>query len=136
VSSLSNQRPEAGPRTHADMGLPTAARSLLRKLDGWKTFTRPAAGQLEFGSLSVDTDGNGKRHRISLVENVDSVLIRARHTDGRALVAVWIRRESRKGWTLDMAWRGRRADEYAPRQVTARELAAYVADQALEAVAA
>lgn len=116
--------------------LPTAARSLLRKLDDWSTGVTRASGHLEFGGLSADTDGNGKRHRVSAVETVESVLIRARHADGRAVVALWIRRAGRKGWTLDMAWRGRHEDEYAPRQITARELATYVADQQLEAVAA
>jgi len=115
--------------------VPTATRSLLRKLENWSTSVRHARGQLEFGSLSEDTDGNGKRHRVEVIDDVDSVLVRARHPDGRAVVALWIRRHG-QGWKLDMAWRGRAPGELAPQRLTARELAAYVVDQELEAVAA
>lgn len=105
--------------------IPTAAQTLLRKLEGWSTKTTHGTGACEFGSLSRDTDGNGKRHRIAVVENVESVLVRACHVDGRALVALWMCRESRKGWSLDLAWRGRHADDLAPQQITARQLTAY-----------
>ena len=54
------------------------------------------------------------------------MLVRARHVDGRALVAIWARRASRKGWALDMAWRGRHAGEWTPRRLTATQLRAYV----------
>jgi hypothetical protein len=136
VSSLSNQRPEAGPRTHTEAAdLPAAARSLLRKLEDWSTVLHHGSGSLEFGGLSTDTDGNGKRHRVSYFDTVDSVLVRARHADGRALVAVWLRRAGHKGWKLDMAWRGRMAGELAPKEIKARELTAYVADQQFKAAA-
>lgn len=109
-----------------DPELPTAARSLLRQLEDWSVKASCASGELEFGSLSEETDGNGKKHRVAVVEAVDSVLVRARHLDGRAIVALWVRRASRKGWTLDLAWRGRHADELTPKQMTATELKAYV----------
>lgn len=137
MSSLSNQRPDAGPRPRTETAdTPTAARSLLRKLEDWSASLHHGSGSLEFGGLSIDTDGNGKRHRVSSVEDVDSVLVRAQHADGRALVAVWIRRTGHKGWTLDTAWRGRAPGELTPQRLTARELAVYVADQQLEEVAA
>jgi len=104
---------------------PRAAAVLLRKLDGWSTQLRTATGQCAFGTLSADTDGNGKRHRVEVLETVDSVLIRARHVDGRALVALWIRRRRAPGWTLDLAWRARHHGELAPRPITARQLTAY-----------
>lgn len=108
-----------------DSDTPTAARSLLRKLDGWSTQLCHGSGSLEFGGLSVETDGNGKRKRISYFETVDSVLVRARHVDGRALVALWIRRAGQKGWKLDLAWRARHVGELAPREIKARQLTAY-----------
>jgi hypothetical protein len=85
-----------------------------------------ARGHLEFGGLSEDTDGNGKRKRVSLLRSVDSVAVRAMHADGRAIVAVWMRRDGHKGWSLDMAWRGRHGHELAPRRLSARQLTAYV----------
>lgn len=112
---------------------PTAARTLLRQLEDWSVKTTHATGPCEFGGLSEDTDGEGKRHRVSNVEDVDSVLLRATHVDGRAFVALWIRRPGttptgkHKGWSLDLAWRGRRPDELTPKQITATELKAYVA---------
>lgn len=112
---------------------PAAARTLLARLDGWSHRLTHAAGSCTFGGLSEQSDGNGKRRRVSTVEQVDSVLVRARHVDGRALVALWIRRPGltpagrRKGWTLDLAWRGRAPGEHVPRRITARQLAAYVA---------
>lgn len=114
------------------MTLPTAARSLLRQLEDWSVKTSCASGELEFGSLSEETDGEGKRHRVSHVEAVDSVLVRARHLDGRAIVALWVHRHGEetaagaRKWTLDLAWRGRHADELTPKQMTATELKAYV----------
>lgn len=107
--------------------LPPAARTLLRQLDDWSTHVTCASGELEFNALSEDTDGEGKRRRILVLEPVDSVLLRGAHVDGRALVALWIRRATRAGWKLDLAWRGRRADEFTPKQITATELKAYVA---------
>jgi|GEM_PF-6535599 len=113
--------------------IPTAARTLLRRLDGWSV-TGPlhATGEMEFGGLSETTDGNGKRTRIKRSEVVDSALIRACHVDGRALVALFVRcgpvskRTGKKGWTLDMAWRGRHPGEHTPKPMTATQLAAYV----------
>jgi hypothetical protein len=112
--------------------LPTAANTLLKQLrelvPAWSIDgPHHATGPCAFGGLSEETDGEGKRRRIEIIEQVDSVLIRARHADGRAIVALWVRRPSRKGWTLDMAWRGRAAHEHAPRQLTATALKAYVA---------
>lgn len=112
--------------------LPAAATTLLKQLrelvPAWSIASpRHATGPCAFGGLSEETDGEGKRKRIAVVEQVDSVLIRACHVDGRAIVALWVRRPSRKGWTLDMAWRGRAAHEYTPSPLTATQLKAYVA---------
>lgn len=115
--------------------LPTPAKTLLRQLSSsvpaWSAAVSHAVGPCEFGGLSEDTDGEGKRRRVSNIEDVDSVLVRARHLDGRALVALWIRRPGetaagrRNGWSLDMAWRGRHEGELTPHQITAGELKAY-----------
>lgn len=112
--------------------LPAAARALLKQLSelvpAWSIFgPRQATGPCTFTGLSETEDGEGKRKRTAVVEQVDSVLIRAYHADGRAIVALWVRRPARKGWTLDMAWRGRAAGEYAPSPLTATQLKAYVA---------
>lgn len=115
------------------LDMPASAKSLLRQLEGWSTLVTHATGPCEFGGLSEDTDGEGKRHRVSVTEDVDSVLLRGAHVDGRAFVALWVRRPGetpagrRKGWTLDLAWRGKRPDEHTPKQITATELKAYVA---------
>lgn len=112
--------------------IPTAAKSLLKKLDDWSVQTNAGVGPCEFGGLSEDTDGEGKRRRVVHVEHVDYFHIVARHVDGRGIAAVWVRRPGetsvgkRKGWSLDMAWRGKRRDEFAPKQITATELKTYV----------
>jgi hypothetical protein len=106
--------------------LPAAAGTLLRKLEGWTTCLTCASGQLAFGGLSKEPGADGKRHRVSTVETVDSVLIKALHADGRGLVVLWIRRPG-ASWKFDMAWTARRAGQLAPSQVNSRELVAYVA---------
>jgi hypothetical protein len=117
--------------------IPAAARALVRQLEGWSVEGPTlGTGSWAFGGLSEATDGNGKRKRIEVVEKTEAVLVRARHVDGRALVAIWARRASRPGWSLDMAWRGRRPDENTPRQLTATELKAYVAGPTTESEAA
>lgn len=112
--------------------LPSAANALLRQLrelvPAWSIDgPRFATGPCAFGGLSEETDGEGKRRRIAVIEQVDSVLVRACHVDGRAIVALWVRRPTKRGWTLDMAWRGRAAHEHTPHRLTATALKAYVA---------
>lgn len=113
--------------------IPTAAKALLRQLEDWSVQTHAGVGPCEFGGLSEDTDGEGKRRRVIHVEDVDYFHIVARHVDGRGIAAIWIRRPGttpagkRKGWSLDMAWRGKRRDEFTPKQITATEMKAYVA---------
>lgn len=121
--------------------VPRAATALLRTLSAcvpaWSVYTHASSGTCEFGGLSEETDGEGKRHRVSNIEPVDSFLIRARHVDGRAFVAVWLARLSKPSksgkpsWSLDTAWRGRRPGEYTPKQITARELTAYVEESSV-----
>ena len=106
---------------------PTAAKTLLRQLaEGWSV----AGPTYATGPITVtaygEPRGDGTRPKIAVTEVVDSVLVRACHVDGRAVVALWIRRPG-KGWSLDMAWRGRHPREHVPRQINATELAAYVA---------
>lgn len=111
--------------TAADV--PATAAALLRQLDDW-SIQGPtlASGPCTFTGLSEAEDGNGKRKRVEVIEQVDSVLIRACHVDGRALVALWVHRPGRRGWTLDLAWRARHPGEHVPRRITATQLKAYV----------
>lgn len=109
---------------------PRAAGALAKKLDadpGWAVRVIPGHGGTEFGGLSEDTNGNGKKHRISQFIEVDSVSVRAKHSDGRALVAVWIKRADEQKWTFDLAFRGRdiATDEGVPRRLNSRQLSAY-----------
>lgn len=114
------------------LNVPAAARTLLAKLDGWSVHQHASSGTAEFTALG-DPRGDGTRPRVAVVEPVDSFLVRARHVDGRAFVAVWLSRTSRPSkagrpsWSLDTAWRGRHLGEHTPRQVTAAQLKAYVA---------
>ena len=99
---------------------PTAAKTLLRQLaEGWSV----AGPTYATGPITVtaygEPRGDGTRPKIAVTEVVDSVLVRACHVDGRAVVALWIRRPG-KGWSLDMAWRGRHPHEHAPRRITPR----------------
>jgi hypothetical protein len=109
----------------ADQEMPTTARSLLRKLEGWQTDVQYGTFPTEFGGLSAVPDGNGKHSRVSVAETVDGVLLRAMHPDRRAFIALWIRRPG-AGWKFDFALRGRRPDEYAPKPINSRELTVYV----------
>jgi hypothetical protein len=113
--------------------LPVAARTLLKSLDGWSVADpRHATGPYAFGGLSEATNGEGKRKRTTRTEEVDSVLIRAAHVDGRAIVALFVQAgptskvTGKRGWTLELAWRGRHHDEHVPRQLTGTQLKAYV----------
>ena len=108
--------------------IPAAARTLHRRLieAGWSIAgPRHGSGAWAYSALSETEDGNGKRKRVELVEDVESVLIRACHVDRRAIVAMWVRRPGR-GWTLDTCWRGRHDAKHAPSSMTATQLRAYV----------
>ncbi len=120
--------PTAPQRDAATPALPRATQTLIARLDGWVHTIEHAHGPCEFGGLSETTDGDGKRSRITITEQVDSICVRGDHHEGRAFVALWIRRPSGKGWTLETAWRGAWPWEPAPKQLTATELTAYVVD--------
>lgn len=115
---------------------PSGANGVITKLaPGWSvTHEHLGTGTLDFGGLSEDTDGEGKRHRVTNVEPVESYLVRIENEDGRGVVAVWLCRLLRptksggKSWTLDMAWRGRHDGEYAPVRLTKKELDHYVTE--------
>jgi hypothetical protein len=114
----------AQQRDAAAQPLPRAATALLAQLDGWTHTITHATGPCTFGGLSEDTDGEGKRHCVEVVEDVASVCLRAHHSDGRRLNALWIKRKS---WTLDTAFRWPWPWEHGvPLGLTATELTAYV----------
>lgn len=76
--------------------LPRGVTTLLNKAaDPWTYRVRHVTTEAEFGGLSEDEDGDGKRHRVTTTETVDSIGVRFDHPDGRAAVAVWVRRA---GW--------------------------------------
>lgn len=78
--------------------------------------------------------GDGTRPKLAIDAPCESIALRARHADGRAVAAVWCCRtdKAKRSWSMDTAWRGRHLDdpdEHAPRELTITELKAYVADQ-------
>ena len=112
---------------------PTAARTLLKQLEGWSVAGPTyASGPCTFTAYG-EPRGDGTRPRLAVTEVVDSVMVRACHVDGRALVALWIHRHGNltpkgaKRWALDMAWRARHPSEHVPRRITETQLKAYVA---------
>lgn len=121
-----------------DIDMPKPATLLLSRMVGWSTDVQHGAGPVQFGGLSEETDGDGKRHRVSVTETVDMTLVRGMHVDGRAVIAFWLRRPGGR-WEFDFALRGRHLGEYVPRILKVRQLTAYVtapdAASALKAVA-
>lgn len=124
----------------ANPSLPSALTSLQRKLAvGWTHHvTGPAAGTVTLGGLSVATDGEGKRSRITREVPVTSYALKACHAaTGRAFVAVWMHRlddvtaKGKPRWSLDIAIRGRHEGEHTPRHLTAQQLAAYAGSRTL-----
>lgn len=79
--------------------LPAGVRGLLNKLaPGWRYTVTHAVGPCEFGGLSEDTDGEGKRSRVTVIEQVDSIGVRLCHpASGRGAAALWIRRPGYMG---------------------------------------
>ena len=76
--------------------LPRGATMLLNKAaDPWTYRVAHVTTEAAFTALSEDEDGDGHRHRIEVTETVDSIGVRFDHPDGRAAVAVWVRRA---GW--------------------------------------
>lgn len=122
--------------------IPGAAKALLKKLDGWSVESYAGTGPCEFGGLSEETDGEGKSHRITYTEVVESFGIYAVHADHRVFVVVWIRRpgyydvkkkdgtveSKRNGWSHNQAWRREyvAGGGYHPKRMTATELKAYI----------
>src|SRR5690606_28316056 len=97
--------------TTTDLSLPSALTSLRRKLAiGWTSHvTGPTAGELVGGGLSEDTDGAGKRRRITKHVPVTSYALKACHAaTGRAFVAVWAHRHGdltkagKPRWSLEI----------------------------------
>lgn len=110
--------------------VPRAAALLAKKLaldPGWTVRVVPGHGQAEYGSLSEERDGNGKRHRVSELVEVESVSVRARHADGRALWSVWVKKADEATYKFDAAMRGRdvTAERDVPRPLNSRQLNAY-----------
>lgn len=111
---------------------PAPAAALLARLHaaGW-TVQRatPGVGHVEATTLG-ETRGDGTRPRVTVLRPCRSFGVRARHPDGRALLAMWVSSTTtpsgKPSWRLDQAWRGRHEGEGAPVSLTARELSAYV----------
>lgn len=122
------QVPQRDAATPDETPPPRAVVTLMAKLTDWDAELKRAIGPVVFGGLSEDTNGDGKRRRVEITEDVDSIGLRANHPDGRALAALWIRRTGARNWTLDTAWRGAWPWEPAPKELTATELTAYVVE--------
>lgn len=115
----------------ASADLPRSATALTKKLDldaGWTYRVVPGRGQAERGRLSEERNEKEKRHRIQALVDVDSVSVRALHTDGRHLVVVWIRWAGESRWTVNLAMRGPdlASGEGVPVEIGARAASAYV----------
>lgn len=110
------------------MTLPRGATMLLNKAaDPWTYRVRHVTTEAAFTGLSEDEDGDGHRHRIEVTETVDSIGVRFDHPDGRAAVAVWVRRAGTKSYKFTVGVRGRHEAEYTPVELNARDLGAYLA---------
>lgn len=118
--------PQVQQRDAAAPALPAGPKNLINKLDGWTHTVAHAHGPCQFNGLSAETDGDGHHKEIEVVEDVDSVCVRASHPDGRAFVALWLHRPSKGSWTLETAFRARHHDEPAPVRLKATPLTAYV----------
>lgn len=113
---------------------PAPVSTLLHKLTpGWHHHVTTGHGHDERGGLSDTTDGDGKRHRVVTVVDVDSIALRSRHADGRTVRIVWaVQTGARtptgraKAPTFVLAWRGRHPGENAPAQLAATEIPAYM----------
>jgi hypothetical protein len=77
--------------------LPAGVTAVVNKAgDGWTHRVQVKTGvPVEFSVLGEE-DGEGVRHREARIESTDSIGVRFSHPDGRAAVALWVRRE---GWT-------------------------------------
>lgn len=114
---------------------PAPVRTLLRKLPpGWHHTITAGHGTDQTGTMSADTDGNGKRHRVVREYAVDSWALRAHHPDGRQVRIVWaVEQGARtpagrvKAPTFVLAWRGRHDGEDGPAPLAATEIPAYMA---------
>lgn len=100
---------------------------------GWRHQVIYGTGEMTFGGLSEETDGDGKRTRVSSVETVESVSVRGCHTGGRSMAAVWVKRIG-QNWKYDMGWTWtRRASDGLPAVIPQRakstELSDYVKDR-------
>jgi hypothetical protein len=85
--------------------LPRAAAALAKKLDldpGWAYKLVPGQGLAERGSLSDERNERRSRHRIQELVEVHSLSVRARHADGRNLIAVWVRWADETGWKMNL----------------------------------
>lgn len=110
-----------------------AARTLHTKLlaHGWHAILTEGTGTVEVSTLG-DPRGDGTRPRITEQVPCTSVAVRAEHTDGRALRAVWETHTAtaagKASWTRVLAWRGRDDEqgESGPRELNAAELADYI----------
>lgn len=97
----------------ADEGkeLPRSAQALVKKLEGWSYKTPWGTGE-----RIVKIQGLDEHKRPATIEaliTVESVTVRARHIDGRAFIASWVRLEHVGKWEFDGAWRTWHADERA-----------------------
>src|SRR5690606_27026260 len=124
--------------TPTDLSLPRTLTSLQRKLTIGLTShdTGPTAGEPTGGDLTQDTDGAGKRRRITKHVPVTSYALKACHAaTGRAFVAVWAHRHGdltkagKPRWSLEIAARGRHEGEHTPQHMTSQQLAAYAASR-------
>lgn len=106
---------------------------LAALLPGWTTDVTHARGTLDKGVRADQPDARGKRPTITTTLHVESIALRARHTDGRAIAAVWAREVGArtptgrpKTYSYALGWRGRHPGEDTPTALAAGEVAPYL----------
>ena len=116
--------------------LPVAITSVIAAFaPGWNhaiNRTRSAVPRTRLGAPR----GDGTRPRETYLEHgVRTFLLVAQHEQaGRGIVALWVAKRGGGGFTLETCARGRHPGENTPRELSATELKAYVAEDPHAAV--
>jgi hypothetical protein len=129
TSTGGGPRPELrAPEAMSPDKAPRGVTTLLNKAGaGWTHRVRHMTADVVFRVLSDEEDNDGHRRYKSVTEVVDSIGVRFDHPDGRAAVALWMRREG-KSFAFAGAQRGRHSGENVPVTLNATELGAYLGE--------
>lgn len=110
--------------------LPTAITSVITAMaPGWDHGINRARAAVPRTRLGAPR-GDGTRPRETYLEyGVRTFLLVAQHpATGRGLIALWVAKRGGTGYALETCARGRHPGEHSPRELSATELKAYVAE--------